>query len=62
MVQKIIGILAGVFSFCGGYFGWGFFVNNYKFKGFQKIFGEHGARIFYMILGIVIIVLSIIAY
>ena len=50
IATKIIMILGGVFSFCGGYFGWGFFVNNYKFKGFQKLFGEKGARIFYMIL------------
>ena len=44
IATKILMILGGVFSFCGGYFGWGFFVNNYKFKGFQKLFGEKGAH------------------
>ena len=51
-------ILVGLFTFCGGYYGWDFFVNNYKFKGFAKLFGEDGAKKFYMILGIILILLS----
>ncbi|MBR4320005.1 MAG: immunity 17 family protein [Oscillospiraceae bacterium] len=58
-MTKIFMILGGVFSFCGGYFGWSFFVNNYKFKGFQKLFGEQGARNFYMILGVFIIIVGL---
>ena len=56
---KLFMILGGIFSFCGGFFGWGFFVNSYKFKGFQKLFGEQGARIFYMILGVFIILVGL---
>ena len=59
ITTKIMLILGGVFSFCGGYFGWDFFVNNYKFKGFQKLFGEQGARTFYMILGVFIIIVGL---
>ena len=61
IATKIIMILGGVFSFCGGYFGWEFFVNNYKFKGFQKLFGEKGARIFYMILGVFIFIVGLLS-
>ena len=43
------------------YFGWGFFVNNYKFKGFQKLFGEKGARTFYMILGVFIFIVGLLS-
>jgi len=59
MTEKIMIILCGLFSFCGGYFGWSFFVNNYKFKTFEKIFGENGAKNFYMILGVILIVMGI---
>lgn len=59
-ITKIFAILGGLFSFCGGFFGWGFFVNNYKFRGFAKLFGEDGARKFYMVLGVILIVLGII--
>lgn len=55
MGQRIIIIIGGLFSFCGGYFGWSFFVDNYKFKTFQKLFGEDGARKFYMFLGVILI-------
>ncbi len=57
---KIAAILGGLFSFCGGYFGWSFFVNSGKFRGFSRLFGENGARRFYMILGVILIVLGII--
>jgi hypothetical protein len=59
ITTKIMLILGGAFSFCGGSFGWDFFVNNYKFKGFQKLFGEQGARTFYMILGVFIIIVGL---
>ena len=59
MFEKVLAILGGLFSFCGGYYGWDFFVNSGKFRGFQRLFGEDGARKFYMILGIILIVLGI---
>lgn len=60
-VFPIIFILVGAFSLisCIKNFEW--FFNNSKAKPFVKIFGRNGARIFYSILGIFIIVLGLVS-
>jgi len=50
-------ILCGIFCICASYFDWDFFFNNYKARPFIKLFGRNGARLFYLILGILLIVL-----
>ena len=60
IAEVIFLILGGIFSFCGGFFEWRFFVNNGKFKSMQKLFGYNGARIFYMVIGVFIVVMSVI--
>jgi hypothetical protein len=54
----IFGILAGIFSIAGGIFNWDFFMNNSRARFFVDIFGRDGARLFYIVLGVVVIFLS----
>jgi hypothetical protein len=54
----IFGILAGIFSIAGGIFNWDFFMNNSRARFFVDIFGRDGARLFYIVLGVVVILLS----
>jgi hypothetical protein len=50
---------AGLFTIAGAIFNWDWFMNDYRARFFVKIFGRDGARIFYVILGLVIIVLGV---
>ena len=43
---------AGVFSICGAYFEWGFFMNHPKARIMMRMFGPVGMRAFYVILGL----------
>lgn len=52
-------IAAGVFSIVGAWADWDWFMNNYKARFMIKAFGRTGARIFYVVLGLVITVLGI---
>ncbi len=52
----LILVSAGVFSILGGVFGWDFFINNGKAKPFVYLFGRTGARLFYVLLGLLIVV------
>ncbi len=56
----IIFVLAGVFSLLSSVKNFDWFFNNSKAKPFVKIFGRNGARIFYSILGIFIIILGLV--
>ncbi len=58
----IIIIACGIFSLLGAVNNWDWFFNNYKAQPFVKIIGRTGARIFYGILGAVIIVLGIVSF
>jgi hypothetical protein len=51
-------VAAGLFSICGAVFDWDWFINSYKARFFVSIFGRNGARIFYGILGLVIVVMG----
>lgn len=56
----IIFVLAGVFSLLSSVKNFDWFFNNSKAKPFVKLFGRNGARIFYSILGIFIIILGLV--
>jgi small neutral amino acid transporter SnatA (MarC family) len=47
--------LAGCFSLLGSIFNWGFFFESRKAELFLKLLGRKGARIFYALLGMVLI-------
>ena len=51
-------IAGGAFAICGAIFDWDFFFNNYKARPIVALFGRNGARGFYFLLGMVIIVLG----
>ncbi len=52
----IFGILAGGFCIAGSVFNWDFFFNTRKASGVAKVFGRTGARIFYVIIGLICII------
>jgi len=49
---------AGVFAICGAAFDWDFFMNSRKAALFVRFLGRNGARVFYGLLGAVIVVLG----
>lgn len=57
---KVIIILSGMFSILGSVFNWDFFFNSRKARTFVNLIGRNGARIFYAVLGIVLIIVAII--
>jgi len=55
----IFGLL-GLFSILAGALNWDFFFNTKRAKFFVKIFGRNGARIFYIVFGIIIVAVGFI--
>lgn len=49
--RGFIFLFIGLFSFCGGFFGWNWFLNHRKARGLIRLIGLNAARIFYMVLG-----------
>ncbi|MFH1230443.1 MAG: immunity 17 family protein [Planctomycetota bacterium] len=49
----------GVFAICGAAFDWEFFMNHRKARFFIRLFGRTGARIFYGLLGIILVVIGV---
>ncbi len=58
----VIIILAGVFSLLASVKNWDWYFNNRRARPFVRIFGRTGARIFYGLLGIFIIVVGVVAF
>lgn len=54
----VICLLAGLFSIIAAALNLNFFMESRKARLFVKLFTRNGARIFYVILGIVVIVLG----
>ncbi len=54
----LIFIAIGVFALCGAGFDWEWFMNHRKARFFTWMFGRTGARIFYGLLGVVLIVVG----
>ena len=49
----------GLFSLAGGLFNWNWFMNTRRSRALVKSFGSAGARVFYILLGIVVIVFGV---
>jgi len=58
VIFSIIIFGAGFFSILASVLNWDFFFENRKAQWALKVFGRNGARIFYVVLGIVIIFLG----
>ena len=54
----LIIISAGVFSICGAVYDWDWFIHSRKARFFVFLFGRDGARVFYGILGAVVILMG----
>ena len=57
MEQTMVGIgsiLIGLFTLAGAYFNWDWFMGHWKSRIFVKILGDNGARLFYIVFGVVI--------
>ncbi len=52
-------IAVGIISIFGAYFDWGWFMNSGRTPYFVNLFGRNGARIFYILMSIVLIVLGV---
>jgi len=51
--------LIGGFSFSGGIFDWDWFMQTRKARGLVGVLGRTGARITYVILGILVMILGV---
>jgi len=54
IIAFIIAVGAGSFSIAASIFNWDFFFESRKAKYVLKFFGRQGARIFYIVLGLVL--------
>jgi hypothetical protein len=55
----VLWIAIGVFALCGAVFDWQWFMNHPKTRFFTSILGRTGARKFYGLLGIGLVVLGV---
>jgi Immunity protein 17 len=55
----LILVAAGIFSICGAAFDWDWFINSRKARFFVATFGRAGARVFYGLLGILILIMGL---
>lgn len=58
MIASVFAFLAGLFCILAAVYDWDWFFENYKAKPFVALFGRDGARMFYGILGLIIIILG----
>ena len=59
MYIGIILVFAGVFTVLGAIYNWDFFMNSFKSQLWVKLLGRNRARIFYGIVGTIIIIFGI---
>ncbi|MFK7768456.1 MAG: immunity 17 family protein [Mariniblastus sp.] len=52
-------ILSGLFSIAGAALDWNWFMNNSKAWLFTKLFGRNGARVCYILLGLILVAMGI---
>lgn len=55
LLPALLIIAVGIFAICGAYFQWNWFMSHRKATFIQKLFGRNGTRIFYSLLGLVLI-------
>lgn len=58
-LQAVVAVCCGFLTFLSAYHDVDWFMNHHKARFFVKLLGRSGARMFYMILGIILIGLSI---
>ena len=58
-MTNLVLILIGLFSILGGILNWNWFMNNWRARFFVNILGRNGARIFYIGLGIFLVVVGV---
>ena len=52
-------IFAGIFSICGAVFDWEWFMGSSRAWLFVKVFGRTGARLFYTLVGAIIVTIGV---
>jgi hypothetical protein len=57
--MTLILVGAGLFSIAGGIFNWDWFMSHRRAALFVRLFGRMGARIFYILLGILIAAIGV---
>jgi len=55
----IFSMAAGIFAIIASILNWEFFFNSRKATFFMNVFGRNGTRIFYTLLGVLLIILAI---
>lgn len=61
VVIAVLVILAGGFTLLGGVLDWDWIMNSRRARMFVALFGRQGARIFYVILGVIIMLVGFVA-
>lgn len=56
----LVGVFAGLFSIAGAWFNWEWFMNSPRARPIVWLFGRDGARAFYALLGVAMIVVAIV--
>jgi small neutral amino acid transporter SnatA (MarC family) len=59
LIYGIIILLAGLFSIVCAAFDFDWFMNNRRASLFVKLFKRNGARVFYIVLGIVLCIMGV---
>ncbi len=59
MFKGLFGVLAGLFAMFCAYKDFDWFMENHKARFFVNIFGRDGARVFYGILGLLLVLLGV---
>ncbi|WP_229684805.1 immunity 17 family protein, partial [Deinococcus roseus] len=54
-----LGILGGLFTLAASYYNWDWFFNNWRARPFVALVGRTGARIFYALIGVVLLVIGV---
>jgi immunity protein 17 of polymorphic toxin system len=52
-------LAGGLFSLCGALFDWNFFMQDSRTQVFTQMLGRKGARVFYFLLGAMLVILSV---
>ena len=52
-------IAVGLFSFAGGLFNWNWFMNTSRARALVRSIRSVGARVFYIVLGLIVIVFGV---
>ena len=53
-IPSVLLVGVGVFSIAGGVADWDWFMESSRARGFVRLFGRRGARVFYVALGLTI--------